>query len=254
MARLAVFDSGLGSLSIIKAVQKTLKSEIIYFADQKNYPYGHKSYAQLRTIVNKTIQTLNLKFSPDLIIVASNTPTLMLNLPYSNVIGIKPPLDEAALVSESKRIGILGTKSAISSRGILKFIKEKNFSKPVKFFKINGSALVDLVESGIFLTDKQYCKKIIGQALCDVISKNSIDTVTLSSTHLPFLKPLLESEFPNVKFLDPGYIVAESISKIIKNNTSKRNSLKIYTSGNPKAFQNNLSKLKIKNKVHYLSM
>jgi len=40
MVKIAVFDSGLGSLSIIKEIQKITKSEIIYFADQKNYPYG----------------------------------------------------------------------------------------------------------------------------------------------------------------------------------------------------------------------
>ncbi|MFB3114057.1 MAG: glutamate racemase, partial [Nitrosopumilaceae archaeon] len=40
MAKIAVFDSGLGSLSIIRSIQKTLKSEIIYFADQNSFPYG----------------------------------------------------------------------------------------------------------------------------------------------------------------------------------------------------------------------
>ena len=58
MARIAVFDSGLGSLSIIQAIQKISKSEIIYFADQQNYPYGKKSQAQLRTIMQKSIKLL----------------------------------------------------------------------------------------------------------------------------------------------------------------------------------------------------
>ncbi|MCH8834298.1 MAG: glutamate racemase, partial [Thaumarchaeota archaeon] len=43
MAKIAIFDSGFGSLSIIRAIQKTTKSEIIYFADQKNFPYGKKT-------------------------------------------------------------------------------------------------------------------------------------------------------------------------------------------------------------------
>jgi len=47
VAKIVVFDSGLGSLSIIKAIQKISKSEIIYFADQENFPYGQKSQAQL---------------------------------------------------------------------------------------------------------------------------------------------------------------------------------------------------------------
>ncbi len=254
MAKIVVFDSGLGSLSIIKAIQRICKSDIIYFADQQNFPYGNKSQAQLNSIIKKSIMTLQVQFSPDVLVVASNTPSLMLNLPTNKVIGVKPPLNEAHKISKSKRIGILGTKSAIKSKGLSKYIKEKKFPKSYKIFKINGSDLVDLVESGKFITNKKFCKKIIKKILSDVISKNSIDTITLSSTHLPFLKSLLDKEFPNVKFIDPGNIVAQKVFKVIKNNQSKRNLLKIFTSGDPIKFEKNLDKLKIKNKVAFLSI
>jgi len=254
MAKIAVFDSGLGSLSIIKPIQKICKAEIIYFADQANYPYGNKSQSQLGSIIKKSIIMLQTRFSPDVIVMASNTPSLMLNLTNSKVIGVKPPLSEAVKISKSKKIGILGTKTAIESNELSNFIKENNFSKSFKFLKINGSELVDLVESGKFLTNKQFCKKIIKKVLNNVISKNSIDTMTLSSTHLPFLKPLIEKEFPNVQFIDPGSIIAEKVSKIIKNNQSKRNSLKIFTSNDPIKFKKNLVRLKIKNNVYCLTI
>ncbi len=80
MAKIAVFDSGLGSLSIIKEIQKIMKADIVYFADQKNYPYGTKSQSQMASIIKKTICMLEEKFTPDVIVVASNTPSLMLNL------------------------------------------------------------------------------------------------------------------------------------------------------------------------------
>jgi len=254
VAKIVVFDSGLGSLSIINAIQKISKSDIIYFADQQNFPYGNKSQKQLGSIIKNSIKTLQAQFSPDVLVMASNTPSLILNLSTNKVIGVKPPLKEACKISKSKKIGILGTKSAIKSKGLLKYIKEGNFSKSYKIFKINGSDLVDLVESGKFITNKQYCKKIIKKVLNDIISKNSIDTITLSSTHLPFLKSLLDNEFPNVEFIDPGHIVAEKVFKVIKNNQSKRNSLKIFTSGNLTNLKRNLVKLKIKNKVSFLSI
>ncbi len=254
MVKIAVFDSGLGSLSIIHAIQKISKAEIIYFADQQNYPYGKKSQAQLRKIIQKSIKLLQEKFTPDIIVVASNTPGLLLNLATRKIIDVKPPLRYAQKISKSKQIAILATEAAIKSRGLTEYIKKNNFPKSYKIFKINGSELVDLVESGKFITNKEYCKKIIKKVLNDVISKNSIDTITLSSTHLPFLKSLLENEFPNVEFIDPGYIVAEKVFKIIKNNQSKRNSLKIFTSGNPMSLKKNLIKLKIKNKVSFLSI
>jgi len=254
VAKIVVFDSGLGSLSVIKAIQSISKTDIIYFADQQNFPYGNKSQAQLDSIIKKSIKTLQAQFYPDVLVMASNTPSLMLNLSSKKIIGVKPPLNEAHNISKSKKIGILGTKSAIKSKGLSKHIKEKNFSKSYKIFKINGSELVDLVESGKFITNKQFCKKIIKKVLNDIVSKNSIDTITLSSTHLIFLKSLLENEFPNVQFIDPSYIVAEKVFKIIKNNQSKRNSLKIFTSGNPIKLKKNLVKLKIKNKVSFLSI
>jgi len=254
MAKIVVFDSGLGSLSIIKAIQRTSKSEVIYFADQQNFPYGNKSQVQLGSIIKNSIKILQAQFSPDVLVMASNTPSLMLNLSNNKIIGVKPPLNEAHKISKSKRIGILGTKSAIKSKGLSNYIKEKKFSKSYKIFKINGSELVDLVESGKFITNKQYCKKIIKKVLNDIISKNSIDTITLSSTHLPFLKSLLDKEFPNVQFIDPGNIVAQKVFKIIKNNQSKRNSLKIFTSGNTTNLEKNLTKLKIRNKVSFLSI
>jgi len=77
--KIAVFDSGFGSLSIIREIQKKFKGELIYFADQKNFPYGVKSKIELENIIKETIVLLEKKFSPELIVMASNTPTLLLN-------------------------------------------------------------------------------------------------------------------------------------------------------------------------------
>ena len=253
MAKIAVFDSGLGSLSIIKEIQKIMKSDIVYFADQKNYPYGTKSQAQISSIIKKTISMLEEKFSPDIIVVASNTPSLMLNLQKGKIIDVKPPLKLAQKKSKSKKIGILATKSSVNSKGLVNYVKKNNIPKPYKIFKINGSNLVDLVESGKFLNNQNYCKKIIKKSLEDYIIIEKVDTITLSSTHLLFLKTFLEKEFPQVQFIDPGNLVAAKIFSKIKNKQSKKNSLKIFTSGNIINFKTKLNKIGIKNKINYLS-
>ena len=84
------------------------------------------------------------------------------------------------------------------------------------------------------------------------MSESSIDVITLSSTHLLFLKPLLKKEFPNIQFIDSGSIVTQKIYSKIKNKQSKRNSIKIVASGNIKLFQTKLNKIGIKNKVNFL--
>lgn len=254
MAKIVVFDSGLGSLSIIKEIQKISKTEIIYFGDQKNFPYGKKSKFELEKIIKKSIKMIKDNFSPDLIVIGSNTPTIMLDIENENIIGVKPPLNEAVRISKTKNIGILGTESAIDSKELSKFIKNLNLNSEIKIHKINGSSLVELVESGKFLTNKSFCKKIIKKNLENVLINKNIDVITLSSTHLPFLKFMLETQFPNIAFIDPANSIAKKIQKKIKNNQEKQNKLKIYCSGDVKKFQKNLIRLGIKNKVNFLSI
>lgn len=254
MARIGVFDSGLGSLSIIKEIQKISKVEIIYFGDQENFPYGKKSKSELEKIIKKSIKVIESNFSPDLIVVGSNTPTIILDIENEKIIGVKPPLKEAEKISKTKNIGILGTESAIQSKELSKFIKEADLNLEVNIHKINGSDLVELVESGKFLTNKLFCQQIIKKKLENSLDKKNIDVMTLSSTHLPFLKSMLEEQFPKITFIDPANLIAQKIYQKIKNNQDNQNKLKIFGSGDVKKFQKNLYKLGIKNKVNFLSI
>jgi glutamate racemase len=76
----------------------------------------------------------------------------------------------------------------------------------------------------------------------------------LSSTHLPFLKSILESEFPNIQFIDPAESIADKILKKTKTRQSKRSLLKIFSSDQTGIFQNNLKRIGIKNKIKFLSI
>lgn len=254
MAKIVVFDSGLGSLSIILAIQKISKSEIIYFADQENFPYGGKSHIQLSKIIQKSIKILHKKFNPDIIVIASNTPSIMLNLATKKIMDVKPPLKDAQKKSKTKQVAILTTNSAVRSKGLARYIKQNNFPKKIKILKINGSDLVELVESGKFHTDKKYCIKIIKKVLDQELFENNIDIILLSSTHLPFLRSLLEKEYPKISFIDPANEVAKKVLLKIKDKQNKRNSLKIFASGNFATFQRKLDRIGIKNKVNFLSI
>ena len=111
MVKIVVFDSGLGSLSIIKPIQKQIKCNIIYFADTKNFPYGKKSIKEIRNITSQTISILLKSFKPELIVVGSNTLSLTLNSRAKNILPVLPPLNEAKRITKSKSIAILATES-----------------------------------------------------------------------------------------------------------------------------------------------
>jgi len=254
---IVVFDSGFGSLSIIREIQKKFKGELIYFADQKNFPYGVKSKPELEQIIKKTITLLEKEFSPQLIVMASNTPTLLLdyNRISSKLIGVYPPLDNAVKLSKTRNIAILGTRSVIQSEAITEFIEKCNMPNDIVIHKIDCSSLVELVESGKFLTDKEYCKNIIKEVLEDVFLDNLIDVATLSSTHLPFLEILLKPIFKNIKFLDPAKDIANGIKDFkLEKNEPPQNTLRIFTSGDVRLFEKNLQMMGIENKVNSLSL
>jgi len=253
MARIIVFDSGFGSLSVIKPIQHTIKSDLIYYADQKNFPYGRKSKSQLTKIITNRIKFLEEKFKPDLIVVGSNTPSLLVKINKKNVVKVLPPIKMAAKISVTGNIAILTTLAAVKSKKLSEFIKKNRLPKRINIKKINASRLIQLVESAKFIDNQNLCNRVVRKTLSEQFSKYNIDVATLSSTHLPFLLPFLKKQFPLITFLDPAQEIANKVGKILGKKSSKRNSMKIFTSSEPEKFQNHLWKMGIKKKVSFLN-
>ena len=253
MGKIVVFDSGLGSLSVINAIREATLSNMIYFADQRYFPYGVRSVQDLRKIITERIAMLEEKFKPEMIIVGSNTPTLLLGkLPGRNTIGVLPPLAKAASVTKTGGVAILATHSVWRSTSLLKYVRDSGVEKNgTKVSRIDCSEMVNLVESGEFVTDSEKCVNMIRKILRRKFEKNNIDSATLSSTHLPFLLPILQKEFPNVKFFDPAKDIARIIKKRLAPST--RNKLSVYTSSDVKTMQKKLKLLQIKHRVSFLA-
>ncbi len=198
---------------------------------------------------------LKNKFNPDLIVIGSNTPTLLLDKIFTTkVIGVLPPLREASKISKTKNIAILATSSVTKSKELSKYIKKNHLSKNIRIKKVNASPLIELVESGKFITNKKYCQKVVKKTLHSDFFQNNIDVVTLSSTHLPLLRSILQTEFPGIIFLDPAVEVANKVKTLTAKNRTKKNSLKIFTSGNTQTFQKQLRKIGIRNKISFLTL
>ena len=253
MAKIAVFDSGFGSLSIIKPIQQAIKSDIVYFADQKNFPYGKKSKSELTKIITKTVNMLEEKFEPDLIVIGSNTPSLLVEINKKNIVKVLPPIKKAAKISMTGNVAMLATLAVVRSKKLSEFIKKNRLPKRINIKKINASRLVQLVETAKFIDNQNLCNTTVRKVLSAQFSKYNIDVATLSSTHLPFLLPFLKKQFPHVTFLDPAQEIANKVRKVMGKKSSKRNSMKIFTSSKPEKFQNHLWKMGIKKKVSFLN-
>jgi glutamate racemase len=252
VAKIVIFDSGFGSLSIIKPIQKAMKSDIIYFADQKNFPYGKKSKSQLTTIITKTIRLLEKKFEPDLIVMGSNTPSLLVSINKKNLVKVLPPIKKAVRISMTGNIAMLATNAVVRSKILSEYVRKNRLPKLVNLKKIDATRLVRLVEHGEFLKDKKLCERTIAKVLSEPFSRTHVDVAILSSTHLPFLLPYFKKQFPNITFVDPGKEVAEKVKKIVARKQSKKNTMKVFTSSEPKKFQKYLLQIGIKKNVSVL--
>lgn len=265
MPRIAVFDSGLGSLSVVRELRRAARSggvtaEIIYYADTASFPYGSKPRAELGRIVSRTVSGLRDRFAPDAVVIASNTPCLVLDIRDGRdddgmlVAGVRPPLAEAVRLSGTGRIGILGTASGIRGAGLSRMIRKYRAAarRGPRFFRIDGSELVKMVETGLFLRDAAACRAAARRVLDRAISGHGIDVVTLSSTHLPFLADIMGSEYPGVQFVNPAHNVAKAVLGACPDGARGRNSLRIYASGDCAALQDNLQRLRVRRKVRPL--
>jgi len=252
VAKIAVFDSGFGSLSIIKPIQQAVKSDIVYFADQKNFPYGKKSKSELTKIITKTVKMLEEKFEPDLIVIGSNTPSLLVEINKKNIVKVLPPIKKAAKISMTGNVAILTTHAVVRSRKLSEYVRKSKLPKHVNLRRIDATQLVRLVEEGKFLDNRKLCVKTVGKVLSRPFLKSNVDVAILSSTHLPFLLPFLKKQFPNITFVDPANEIAQKVRKIVAKKPSKTNTIKIFTSSDPKKFQKYLWQIGIKKNVSLL--
>jgi len=252
VAKIVVFDSGFGSLSIIKPIQQAIKSDIVYFADQKNFPYGKKSKLELTNIITKTVNMLEEKFEPDLIVIRSNTPSLLVEINKKNILKVLPPIKKAAKISMTGNVAILATHAVVRSRKLSEYVRKSKLPKHVNLKRIDATQLVRLVEEGKFLDNQKLCEKTVRKVLSKPFSKSNVDVAILSSTHLPFLLPFLKKQFPNITFVDPAKEIAQKVRKIMAKKPSKTNTMKIFTSSNPKKFQKYLWQIGIKKNASLL--
>lgn len=212
----AVFDAGIGSYALVDLIRRRQPSrDIVYFADRARFPYGRKTRDELLPIMRDTIGYL-LEFQPEAIVLASNAPSIMVLDALKDefgipVHGVSPPLAKALALSENGRAGIMGVQSMIESDELAQYVRaHAPDSRNVAL--VNGSSMVDLVESGAFLLQPgRTAAEVAG--FCDRFSQAHPGTsvFTLSSTHLPWLRPFFEKARPEWRFLDPAEDVVSAL-------------------------------------------
>ncbi len=246
---IGVFDSGIGGLTILRALRKTLPHEnLIYFGDTANVPYGGKSktaVTRLALAVAQFLETQEVK----LIVVACNTataqalPTLRKQLQVPVVGVIEPGANCAVATTRNHKIAVLGTQGTVESKAYVKAIAKH--SPHIQVLQQACPLFVPLAEEGF--ADSP-AAELIARAYLANIQKSKADTVILGCTHYPILKPMLSRVLgPHVKLVDSAQTLATAVKQFLNAQqiaaTTGKGRVKLYASDAPEKFTRAAEKL-----------
>jgi len=242
---IAVLDSGVGGLTVVKEVMRQLpREEILYFGDTARTPYGPRAAEEVIAFTREIVDYL-IRYKPKMVVIACNTATAValedirrrVEVP---VIGVIDPGARGAINrTKTGVIGVIGTEGTIKSGAYDLALKRE--SPCVQVVSLACPSLVPLVESGNFRSAEAY--RTVSTALTP-LQHDPMDCLILGCTHYPFLADCISAAMgPKVALINSAEETAREISTILfeHNQLSVRDVVPIhqfFCSGDPKKFQN----------------
>lgn len=216
---IGIFDSGIGGLTVARAIQKILPDEtIIYFGDLFHLPYGSKGKATVKKLSLECTDFLYQK-GIKLLVVACNTATSIaledikksVDIPVIGV--IEPGAIEAVHKSVKKRIGVVGTKRTIFSNAYYDSINA--YEPKSRVFQNPTPLLVPLIEEGWIGHPSFY---LILEEYLRFFDDKEIDTLVLGCTHYPLIKEHIRLLRPLLNIVDSADATAHQVLKTLEEN------------------------------------
>jgi glutamate racemase len=216
---LGVFDSGIGGLTVLAAIQARLPAEsTIYLGDTARVPYGTKSASVVTRYALNTAAFL-VGQGIKALVVACNTasavalPALIerLDLPVIGV--IEAGAARAASGGRGKRIGVIGTEGTVNSGSYERVLRA--LDPQVAVFQRACPLFVPLAEEG--WGDHPVTRQVAAEYLDDWATGIGLDSLILGCTHYPLLVPAIrEALAPDVELVDSASAVADAVAKVLE--------------------------------------
>ena len=215
---IAIFDSGVGGLSVLHYLCTGLPYEnILYFADQANVPYGPRSATQIQDFCQAITHFLREQ-GAKVIVVACNTATavalahLRQNFPTIPIVGMEPAVKPAAQQTKSGKVGVLATAVTFQSPRYADLMAR--FAQNITIYEDPCLGLVNLIEGG--QAHSPQTEQLLHSILTPMLAAG-IDTLVLGCTHYPFVLPLLEEMVGTaVTIIDPAPAVARQAAHLLQ--------------------------------------
>ena len=215
-APIAVFDSGVGGISVLRELVALLPNEnYLYFGDSANAPYGEKSTEEVRLLTQEAAKMLFDRGAKALV-VACNTATsaaihiLREKYPEKIIIGIEPALKVATDRFPTGHIGIMATAVTLREE---KLANQLERFPQAKVERIPAPGLVELIEQG--KADSSETKGLLGKVLAPYVGK--LDALVLGCTHYPFVRDAVENILGDkTQLLDGGAGTARQTKRCLE--------------------------------------
>lgn len=211
---IAVFDSGVGGISVLQHIHTLLPHEsLLYVADSKYAPYGNKTPAEIHARCFEIAEFL-IKKDAKALVVACNTATAAaidaLRAKYTlPIIGMEPAVKPAAQASKNGVIGVLATIGTLKSAQFAALLA--SYGKNVKVVTQACIGLVECIERGEINAENT---KALIQQYCQPLLDDGADTVVLGCTHYPFVKTVIQEIVGNqITLIDTGAAVAKQLKR-----------------------------------------
>ena len=216
---IGIFDSGIGGLTVARAVKNELPDEqIIYFGDTAHLPYGDKSTAAIQAYSIKITQLL-LEKGCKLILIACNSASAAGYDLVKEYVGkkakvlnvIDPVVDYLRENYPGKRVGLIGTKQTVNS-GVYEE-KVQALNQEITLQSLATPLLVPIIEEGFYQGD--ISEKIIEKYLGDPLLED-LQAIILGCTHYPLIKPAIQRYYGSeVEVIDSSEIVARALNSYL---------------------------------------
>ena len=249
-APIGIYDSGVGGLTVLRAVRSLLPDEdLIYFADQANVPYGNRSLNEVRGLAEGAASFF-ISQGAKLIVIACNTASaaalkhLRGLFPDYPFVGMEPAVKPAAEQTLSGKVGVLATPSTF--QGELYASVVERFAHDVELYQATCPGLVQQIENGHLNTPQT--RKILEDAL-EPMLQEGVDTLVMGCTHFPFVIPLIsEIAGGEVNVIDPAPAIARQVKRVLEargllRKRKKAGEMVFRTSGDAEKMQVLLPKL-----------
>ena len=218
---IGIFDSGIGGLTVLKALkEKSPQTDVVYFGDIKNAPYGIKTQDDLKILTALGVKKLLENGATNILSACNSVSAFMVleeigllsDVPFGIVEMINPTVSE--FKNHSGEILIFATPATIESGAYQENFRKHNVE--IKTFPI--AELAGAIEFG---ADENEIERIIDEATTGV-SQDNFDKVILCCTHYPFFLDKFEQSFKKigrkVEIFDPASVVAETALSKFNNN------------------------------------